>query len=111
MANETDAQPTAGSTWQATQVYVMAVVCLLVGLVIGYLFRGSASPAPAAPVAQAINPAQTGAAAAGLGGHVPSLEEMRQMADKTAAPLLEQLKSDPANPLSLFRSAAFTNPR
>jgi len=103
MANETNEQPAAGSTWQATQVYVMAVVCLLVGLVIGYLFRGSASPAPATPAAQAINPAQTGAPAAGMGGHMPSLEEMKQMADKAAAPLLEQLKNDPANPALLIQ--------
>lgn len=106
MSNETNEQPTAGSTWQATQVYVMAVVCLVVGLAIGYLFRGSASPAPATPVApaaQAINPAPTGAPAAGMGGHMPSLEEMKQMAEKAAAPLLEQLKSDPANPALLVQ--------
>jgi cytochrome c-type biogenesis protein CcmH/NrfG len=100
MSNETNEQPTSGSTWQATHVYVMAVICLLVGLVIGYLFRGSKSPAAAA---QAITPAQTGAPAAGVGGHMPSLEEMKQMADKTAAPLLEQLRSDPANPTLLIQ--------
>ena len=32
-----------------------------------------------------------------MGGHTPSLEEMKQMADKKAAPLLEKLKSDPNN--------------
>jgi predicted Zn-dependent protease len=29
------------------------------------------------------------------GGHMPSLEEMKAMADKKASPLLEKLKSDP----------------
>ena len=52
MANEPTTQPTAGSAWQAKQVYAMAVVCLVVGLAIGYLFRGSQSPAaPAQPAA------------------------------------------------------------
>jgi cytochrome c-type biogenesis protein CcmH/NrfG len=32
-----------------------------------------------------------------MGGHMPSLEEMKQLADKKAAPLLEKLKSDPNN--------------
>jgi len=32
-----------------------------------------------------------------MAGHMPSLEEMKQMADKKAEPLLEKLKSDPNN--------------
>jgi len=36
-------------------------------------------------------------------GHVPSLEQMKQMADKKAAPLLEKLKTDPANSDLLFQ--------
>ena len=45
MANEPSTEPTAGLAWQAKQVYAMAVICLVVGLAIGYLFRGSQSPA------------------------------------------------------------------
>ncbi len=94
MANETTTQPTAGSAWQAKQVYAMAVISLVVGLAIGYLFRGSQSPAaPAQPAANA----QPAAPAGAMGGHTPSLEEMKQMADKKAAPLLEKLRGDPNN--------------
>ncbi len=94
MANEPTTQPSAGSAWQAKQVYAMAVICLVVGLAIGYLFRGSQSPAaPAQPAANA----QSSVPASGMGGHRPSLEEMKQMADKKAAPLLEKLKGDPNN--------------
>ena len=107
MANEPSTGPAAGSTWQAKQVYAMAVICLVVGLAIGYLFRGSQSPAaslpPAAPppAAQAARPsAPAGAMGA---GHMPSLEQMKQMADKKAAPLLEKLKTDPANSDLLFQ--------
>jgi len=91
---EPTTQPRAGSAWQARQVYAMAVICLAVGLAIGYLFRGSQSPvAPAPPEANA----QPSAPASAMGGHMPSLDEMKQMADKQAAPLLEKLKSDPNN--------------
>lgn len=94
MVNEPTTQPIAVSAWPAKQVYAMAVVCLAVGLAIGYLFRGSQSPAvPAQPVANA----QPAAPAGGMGGHTPSLEEMKQMADTKAGPLLERLKSDPNN--------------
>lgn len=94
MANEPTTQPSAGSAWQAKQVYAMAAICLVVGLAIGYLFRGSQSPAaPAQPAANA----QPSAPAGGMGGHMPSLAEMKQVADKKAAPLLEKLKGDPNN--------------
>lgn len=31
--------------WTGTQAYVLAVFCLVLGVIVGYLFRGSASPA------------------------------------------------------------------
>ena len=102
MPNEAVEQATGGSVWQAKQVYAMAVISLVVGLAIGYLFRGSQSPA--AP-AQAVATAQPAAPTGGMGGHMPSLEEMKQMADKKAAPLLEKLKSDPNNTDLLIQTA------
>ena len=30
--------------WTGTQAYVLAVSCLVLGVALGYLFRGSASP-------------------------------------------------------------------
>jgi len=98
MANEPITQPNAGLAWQAKQVYAMAVICLVVGLAIGYLFRGSQSPAP--PAQPAANPqasAQSSAPGGGMGGQMPSLEQMKKMADTKAAPLLEKLKGDPNN--------------
>jgi len=96
MDNETDVQPTVASAWQAKQVYAMAVISLVVGLAIGYLFRGSQSPAP--PPAQPVAAApQSPHAAGGMGGQMPSLEQMKKMADDKAAPLLEKLKGDPNN--------------
>jgi cytochrome c-type biogenesis protein CcmH/NrfG len=104
MAIESSTQPNTGSAWRAWQVYAMAVICLVVGLAVGYLFRGSQPPATAAP-AQAMANSSTNApadphemaTAGGMGGKMPTLEEMKQMADKKAAPLLEKLKNDPTN--------------
>lgn len=98
MTNEAVEPKPAASVWQSTQVYTMAVVCLVVGLALGYLFRGSQSQAPAAP-----QPTQASMAGSGMkpgpGAHpqMPTLEQMKQMADKKAAPLLEKLKTDPNN--------------
>ena len=100
MENETNAQRTAGSVWQTTQVYTVASVCLVVGLAIGYLFRGSQSPERSVAQAGVTKPA---AAASPTGGKMPSLGDMKAMADKKAAPLLEKLKSDPHNSDLLFQ--------
>lgn len=105
MENETTTQSTAGSAWQVRQVYAMAVISLVVGLAIGYLFRGSQSPAPAAqPVAGSAQPSpHAGGMGGGMGGpaatggQMPTLDQMKQMAEKKAEPLLEKLKADPNN--------------
>jgi cytochrome c-type biogenesis protein CcmH/NrfG len=76
----------------------MAAICLVVGLAIGYLFRGSQPPAvPPETGASVQGNVQPSAAAGAVGGHMPSPEEMKRMVDQKAAPLLEKLKSDPAN--------------
>ena len=98
MANEPTTESTVKSAWQAKQAYAMAVVCLVAGLAIGYLFRGSQSPVPAAsPAAAAAQGGTPASPHAAMGGKMPSLEQMKQMADKKAAPLIEKLKSDPTN--------------
>jgi len=95
--------------WRPVQVYTLAAVCLLIGLPVGYLLKGSAPVAP--PTVQATTtptvPAMPGgaqpvAATTGNGTPqmphpMPSLDDMKRMADKKAEPLLQQLKSDPKN--------------
>jgi cytochrome c-type biogenesis protein CcmH/NrfG len=94
MPDEVIERGTGGSAWRANQVYAMAAVCLVVGLAIGYLFRGSQSPAT--PVREASR-TQPFAMGGDMHGQMPSLDQMKQMADKKTAPLLEKLKSDPTN--------------
>lgn len=89
-------------TWPPAQAYIMAVLCLLIGIPVGYFIRGSASPSPVrtatstpvsapAPQAPAAAPAPQQAAEQAM----PSLEDMKRMADKQVEPLMSKLKSDP----------------
>jgi cytochrome c-type biogenesis protein CcmH/NrfG len=88
-----EAQYATSRGWKPAQVYTMAGICVLIGLGLGYLFRGSASNAvPASQVAQASSQGAMTAPA-----QMPSLDQMKQMADKQAEPLLAKLKSDPNN--------------
>lgn len=87
-------QPTKSPYWKPLQTYTMAAVCLVIGVAVGYLVRGSASPAPVVASAPVVEPASDphgGIAKQGM----PSLEEMKRMADKQAEPLLAKLKDDP----------------
>jgi cytochrome c-type biogenesis protein CcmH/NrfG len=68
-------------------------VCLVVGLALGYLFRGSQSPAARVTATEATSPVPAG----GMGGPAPTLDQMKHMADVKAQPLLDKLKTDPAN--------------
>lgn len=73
----------------------MAGICLLIGVTLGYLFRGSESRP--AQTSQATQTATASDAPAGAQPQMPSLEDMKHMADKQAEPLLAKLKSDPKN--------------
>lgn len=90
----------AGANWTGTQAYVLAVICLVVGVAIGYLVRGSASPASATA------PQASSAAPAGMGmgsNQQPTPEQMKHMAEKQAEPLMAQLKDRPNDPQLLYQ--------
>jgi cytochrome c-type biogenesis protein CcmH/NrfG len=81
--------------WTSVQAYVLAVICLLVGIAGGWFIRGSQSPAAAATeTASASVPAMGNANAA---AQTPTPAEMQKMADTQAGPLIEKLKADPTN--------------
>lgn len=88
---------TQGS-WQAKQVYLMAAVCLVFGLIVGYLLRGSSTTG--LPATASTRPAPTVSKSV---GQMPSLEQMKHMADKQAEPLLTQLKNKPNDPALLVQ--------
>jgi cytochrome c-type biogenesis protein CcmH/NrfG len=80
--------------WTATQAYLLAVFCLLLGVALGYLFRGSASPARAnaAAATQPGNASQPQAAV-----------EAQAALQQAVAPLLEAVKKDPRDYDSLVK--------
>jgi cytochrome c-type biogenesis protein CcmH/NrfG len=103
---------TTGSTgsqrWTSTQAYIMAVVCLLVGAAVGYLLRGSVGSSAPAPATAGVEQQQAnphGDMGGAMGQQqMPTPEQMKQMADKQAAPLLDQLKSKPNDPKLLAQT-------
>lgn len=105
MANQPAFDPSARRSLPAKQVWPLAAACLLAGLGAGYVFPVQSSPAPAQ---QASAPAALPVPSISAAGnaHLPSEEEMKQMADQQAAPLLAKLKSDPNNTALLTQLGA-----
>ena len=99
---------TSKPSWRSRPLLVMCMVCLAMGFLAGYLLRGSAP----SPIQQRSVTAQATAPAAQPAGEMavqapsepqtphkmPSLDDLKRMADKKAAPLLAKLKSDEKNP-------------
>lgn len=98
MANEPDGAVTETAGWKPAQAYAMAVICLVLGGALGYLFRGSASrPVQASSVTAQPPAVNATPAASATPQQMPSLDDMKRMADKQAEPLLAKLKTDPNN--------------
>ncbi len=88
MANAERNASVPRAAWTGTQAYILAVFCLVLGVALGYLFRGSASPVTA-----------TAAAAGNLGQGESQAqitpEQQKAMLDQAVAPLLATLKNNP----------------
>ena len=98
MTTTTDANratSTSNEQWTSVQAYVLAVICLLVGIAGGWFIRGSQSPAAAA--AETATASAPAPAMGNLAAQPPTPAQMQKMADTQAAPLIEKLKADPAN--------------
>lgn len=89
--------------WTTMQAYTLAVVCLLLGGMIGYLLRGS-EPAAAVP-AQAASQAQGNIGPAQIPGFgsVPGAGSSSELVDKAAQPMLEALKKNPKDAETLAK--------
>ncbi|HXR14948.1 MAG TPA: tetratricopeptide repeat protein [Terriglobales bacterium] len=89
---------TSTEQWTSVQAYVLAVICLLVGIAGGWFIRGSQSPVAAATTASALTPA---AGSADTGTQTATPAQMQKTADAQAAPLIEKLVADPTNAVLL----------
>ena len=76
------------------QAYLLSVICLLIGVAMGYLFQGSTARKPSSSAQTAAVQGQMPSAGPGAAAQ-PTPEEMKRMADKQVAPLLQQLKNNP----------------
>lgn len=98
-----DSQSNRSSTtsFSATMLYA---VCLIVGLLIGYLIHGNTGRIEKSATVSGRGGEQAAASMPhGMASQMPTLEQMKGMADKKAEPLLEQLKADPKNAKLLFQ--------
>ena len=95
MTDTDRATSTSIEQWTSVQAYVLAVICLLVGIAGGWFIRGSQSPATAATETASAPAGAAGSADAGPPAPTPA--QMQKMADTQAGPLIEKLKADPAN--------------
>jgi cytochrome c-type biogenesis protein CcmH/NrfG len=97
------AQPASGL--RHSLVYQICAAALVVGFAIGYFVIGvRKAPLPLRSAAAIAKPGML------PGGHpVPTMEQMKAMADVKAAPLLEKLKTDPKNAKLLVQVAALYN--
>ena len=77
--------------WSATQTYTMAVICLILGSLVGYLMHSPEAARPSAPEAAVAPHAVPGS----VNGSAPSPEDMKRMAEKQVAPLLAELQKHP----------------
>ena len=100
MASRPNLSSGAQRLLDAKRVYMMAAICLVAGLGIGYLVPGTPRPATAAAGSA------PRVAATMRDPHTITMADMKTMADSQAAPLLAKLKSDPNNVTLLCEAAA-----
>jgi cytochrome c-type biogenesis protein CcmH/NrfG len=78
-------------SWTGTQAYTMASICLFLGTAVGYLLNSPSASKPLAPQAT-VHSQPTPAATR---GGMPTPDDMKRMAEKQVAPLLDALKNNP----------------
>ncbi len=89
--------------WTDIQAYLLAVFCLVLGVALGYLFRGSASPVVTR--AQTFAAADGGAAQGQPTQAQLTPEEQKAMVDQAVAPLLATLKTSPDDFSTIVQAA------
>jgi cytochrome c-type biogenesis protein CcmH/NrfG len=76
--------------WSNAQAYSMAAICLILGVVVGYLVHAPAVASSNTPTAVVAQPPSAPAS-------MPSAQDLKRMADKQVAPLVSELQQHPKN--------------
>jgi len=90
-ARTTHAQVRNEASWTSTQAYILAAFCLVLGVALGYLFRGSGSAVEETATATTAN----SSAPQGASQNQPGPEQQKEIIKRTAAPLLATLNANP----------------
>ena len=90
-------QAQTGAAWTSQQAYLLAAFCLLLGVALGYLFRGSASLAPAQVAAS------TTTSQSAKGPHREADPNAKAALAEAAAPLLDAVSKNPSDYDSLVK--------
>ena len=85
-------------SWRSTQIYGLVVICLLAVIGIAYLARASLR-------ASAVKPQMARPAVAHASDVKITVDQLKQMADKQAEPLLARLRQSPDDPFLLTEIA------
>ena len=93
---------TATDNWTARRAYLLAVSCLLLGVALGYLFRGSASQNPAAAAASS-SQTSPGPSSTQAGTTKQPTPEAQAALAQAVAPLMEAVKANPGDYDSLVK--------
>ncbi len=80
--------------WTSMQAYTLSVLCLVIGIVVGWLVRGSQAPVAAST---ATNSEAAAVSGADVNSKDPTPQQLQHMADVQSAPMIEKLKTDPNN--------------
>ena len=91
MVNQVQTSSHPQSGWTAVQAYTFAVFCLALGVTLGYLFRGSASPAEQTVAASQVS---NGNATQGAGEAQVDPAQQKEVLDHALAPILAGLQSN-----------------
>lgn len=82
--------------WSTSQSYTMAAICLALGVAVGYLVHAPAIAGSNTPTTMVAPPPVSAS-------NTPSVLDLKRMADKQVAPLLEELRKHPNDPNLLTR--------
>lgn len=95
MAKAAQISTRTDTPWTGTQAYVLATFCLVLGVTLGYLFRGSASPGVGSADASAQTAASTPQGTSRSAPAQPNAAQLKEMLERASAPLLDALKKNP----------------
>ncbi len=86
----------ASASFEVKQIYLLTAALIVATLAIGYLPSGTQSVDTPANLAAGTEPRSSPGGATG-DGRALTPEQMKQLADRQASPLIERLQSDPNN--------------